>query len=146
MAHLLRERDMLTSDSKFHWWPGSDGKLTAKRNFKFGVNIILSQSRWATLYIHLSVSPIYLCLWNAVSHLVTSCPASSSSCTALSDVTPKSCDGSSKTFSRLNTPFVTFCTCASRNTSSDCKFHGIRHLPFTIPTFICVPRRYRTWS
>ena len=50
VAHLLRERDMLTSDSKFRWWPGLEGKLTAKRNFKFGVSIILSQSRWATLY------------------------------------------------------------------------------------------------
>ena len=42
---------MLTSNSKFRWWPGSEGKLTAKRNFKFGVNIFLSQSRWATLYL-----------------------------------------------------------------------------------------------
>ena len=59
--------------------------------------------------------------------LVTSAPASFSSCTALSDVTPKSCDGSRRTFSRLNTPFVTFCTCASRNTSSDCKLpHGVK--------------------
>ena len=50
VAHLLRERNMLTSNFKFRWWPGSGGKLTAKRNFKFGVNIILSRSRWATLY------------------------------------------------------------------------------------------------
>ena len=50
VAHLLRERDMLTSDSKLRWWPGSEGKLTAKRNFKFGVNIIIYKSRWATLY------------------------------------------------------------------------------------------------
>ena len=32
-----------------HWLRSQD-ESTAKRNFKFGVNIILSQSRWATLY------------------------------------------------------------------------------------------------
>ena len=51
VVHLLRERNMLTSNSKFRWWPGSEGKLTGKRNLKCGVNIILSQSRWATLYV-----------------------------------------------------------------------------------------------
>ena len=49
VAHLLRERNMLTSNSKFRQWPGSGEQLTAKRNFKFGVNIFLSRSRWATL-------------------------------------------------------------------------------------------------
>ena len=29
VAHLLRERNMLTSNSKFCWWPGSEDKLTA---------------------------------------------------------------------------------------------------------------------
>ena len=29
VAHLLWERNMLTSDSKFRWWPGSERKLTA---------------------------------------------------------------------------------------------------------------------
>ena len=50
VAHLLRERFMLTSNSKFRHWPRSQDKFTAKRNFKFGVNISLSRSRWATLY------------------------------------------------------------------------------------------------
>ena len=49
LAHLLWERNTLTSNSKFHWWPGSEDKLTAKRNFKFGVKMSISQSRWATL-------------------------------------------------------------------------------------------------
>ena len=49
VAHLLQERNMLTSISKFRWWPGSEDKLTTKCNFKFGVNIFLSQNRWATL-------------------------------------------------------------------------------------------------
>ena len=40
---------MLTSNAKIRWWPGSENKLT-KRNFKCGVNIFLSRSRWATLY------------------------------------------------------------------------------------------------
>ena len=51
MAHLLAEKLMLTSNSKFRHRPGPQDKLTAKRNFKFGVNINLSASRWATLYI-----------------------------------------------------------------------------------------------
>ena len=42
VAHLLRERNMLTSNSKFHWWPGSEEKLSVKRNFTFVVNIFLS--------------------------------------------------------------------------------------------------------
>ena len=40
VAHLLRERNMLTSNSKYRWWPGSEDKVTAKRSFKFGVNIL----------------------------------------------------------------------------------------------------------
>ena len=50
VAHLLRERFMLTSNSKFRHRPRSQDKFTAKRNFKFRVNISLSRSRWATLY------------------------------------------------------------------------------------------------
>ena len=50
VAHLLWERFMLTSKSKFRHWPGPQDKFTNKRNFKFGVNISPSQSRWATLY------------------------------------------------------------------------------------------------
>ena len=50
VAHLLRERNMLSSTSKFRRWPGSEDKFTAKHNFKFGVNISFSRSRWATLY------------------------------------------------------------------------------------------------
>ena len=49
VAHLLREGNMLTSTSKFRHRPRSQDKFTAKRNFKFGVNISLSRSRWATL-------------------------------------------------------------------------------------------------
>ena len=49
VAHLLWERNMLTSKSKFRCWPGPEDKLKAKRNFKFGVNISISRSRWATL-------------------------------------------------------------------------------------------------
>ena len=49
VAHLVQERNMLTSDSKIHWWPGTQKKLSAKCNFQFGVNIFLSRSRWATL-------------------------------------------------------------------------------------------------
>ena len=45
VAPLLPERNMLTSNSKFHWWPGSDDRHI----FKFVFNICLSQSRWATL-------------------------------------------------------------------------------------------------
>ena len=51
VAHLLQERNLLTSNSKFRCRPGSQDKLIAKRNFNFGVNIFLSQSRWATLYL-----------------------------------------------------------------------------------------------
>jgi len=51
VAHLLWERNMLTSTSKFRHWPSSQDKFTAKRNFKFGVNISFSRSRWATLYV-----------------------------------------------------------------------------------------------
>ena len=50
VAHLLRERFMLTSNSKFRHRPRSQDRFTAKRNFKFRVNISLSRSRWATLY------------------------------------------------------------------------------------------------
>ena len=53
VAHLLRERNMLTSNSKFRHQPRSQDKFTPKRNFKFGINISLSRSRWATLYLHL---------------------------------------------------------------------------------------------
>ena len=49
VAHLLREINMLTSNLKFRCWPRSQDKFTAERNFKFGVNISLSHSRWATL-------------------------------------------------------------------------------------------------
>ena len=56
MAHLLAEKLMLTSNSKFRHRPGPQDKLTAKRNFKFGVNINLSASRWATLYIRVRSS------------------------------------------------------------------------------------------
>ena len=52
VAHLLWERFMLTSNSKFRHKPGSQDRLTANHNFNFGVNIFLSQSRWATLYKH----------------------------------------------------------------------------------------------
>jgi len=51
VAHLLWERNMLTSISKFRQRPKSQDKFTAKRNFKFGVNISFSRSRWATLYV-----------------------------------------------------------------------------------------------
>ena len=49
VAHLLQERNMLTSNSNFRHRPMSQDKVTAKRNFKFGVNTSLSRSRWATL-------------------------------------------------------------------------------------------------
>ena len=55
---MLRERNILTSNSKFRQWPGSGEKLTAKRNFKFGVNIFLSRSRWATLYTRPAGHPL----------------------------------------------------------------------------------------
>ena len=43
-AHLLWERNLLTSNSKFLCWPGSQDKLTAKCNINFGVNIFPSQA------------------------------------------------------------------------------------------------------
>ena len=43
VAHLLWERNLLTSNSKFLCWPGSQDK-TAKCNIKFGVNIFPSQA------------------------------------------------------------------------------------------------------
>ena len=49
VAHLLWERFMLTSNSKFRHRPWSQDKFTAKRNLKFGANISLFRSRWATL-------------------------------------------------------------------------------------------------
>ena len=59
VAHLLWERNMLTSTSKFRHWPSSQDKFTAKRNFKFGVNISFSRSRWATLYLHVLTGTSY---------------------------------------------------------------------------------------
>ena len=41
--HLLRGNKYVDINLKFRWWTVSEDKLTAKRNFKFGVNIFLSK-------------------------------------------------------------------------------------------------------
>lgn len=40
VTHVVAEKVMLTSNSKFLHRPASQDKLTAKHNFRFGVNKI----------------------------------------------------------------------------------------------------------
>ena len=49
VAHLLRERDMLTPNLKLRSAVNSSYDPCQRRNFEFDVNIFLSRSRWATL-------------------------------------------------------------------------------------------------
>ena len=49
VAHLLRERDMLTPNFKLRSVVNLSCDLGRWRNFEFDVNINLSRSRWATL-------------------------------------------------------------------------------------------------
>ena len=49
VTRMVAEKIMLTSKSKFRQRPGQQTNLTAKRNFKFGVNINYSATIRVTL-------------------------------------------------------------------------------------------------
>ena len=50
VAHLLRERNMLTHNLTLRLAASLSSDPGHKRNFEFDVYKFLSQSRWATLY------------------------------------------------------------------------------------------------